>query len=93
MGNRLDDCGHGWFNVRIIAYVFLTQVVLANKGDIDAVFSYIHSQSMFGPLFTFSPSQGIVRPGGYQAVKVSLEIRKIANVCMNMKYQNKEFYS
>lgn len=46
------------------------EVVLVNKGDIDAVYSYIQSQSMFGPLFTFTPSQGIVRPGGYQALKV-----------------------
>ena len=52
------------------------QVVLANKGDIDAVFSYIHSQSMFGPLFTFSPSQGIVRPGGYQAIKVCFNLSR-----------------
>ena len=56
--------------------VFSRQVVLANKGDIDAVFSYIHSQSMFGPLFKFSPSQGIVRPGGYQAVKVCSSVSK-----------------
>jgi hypothetical protein len=69
------------------------QVVLANKGDIDAVFSYIHSQSMFGPLFTFSPSQGIVRPGGYQAIKV-LYLTELLNVTyFGPKAQPQAYYS
>ena len=54
--------------------------VLANKGDIDAVFSYIHSQSMFGPLFTFSPSQGIVRPGGYKVSRFVLEQEELVDM-------------
>ena len=46
------------------------QVILANKGDIDAVFSYLPSETLFGQEFTFVPTQGIVRPGGYQAIQV-----------------------
>jgi hypothetical protein len=43
---------------------------LANKGDIDAVYSLLPSDTMFGPQFSFTPAQGIVVPGGYQAIQV-----------------------
>jgi len=46
------------------------QVVLCNKGDIDAVFQLLPSDTQFGPQFSFSPAQGIVIPGGYQAIQV-----------------------
>ena len=46
------------------------QVVLCNKGDIDAVFQLLPSDTQFGPQFSFSPAQGIVIPGGFQAIQV-----------------------
>ncbi|XP_057292027.1 hydrocephalus-inducing protein-like [Hydractinia symbiolongicarpus] len=46
------------------------EVVIANKGDIDAVFSYVPSNTLFGQQFSFSPSQGIVRAGDHQAVQI-----------------------
>jgi len=50
----------------------LFQVILANKGDIDAVYSLLPSDTLFGPQFKFLPSQGIVVPGSYQAIKVTV---------------------
>ena len=47
------------------------EVVLVNKGDIDAIFSVIPSNSLFGPKFTFNPSEGILMPDGHQAIKIS----------------------
>lgn len=46
------------------------QVILCNKGDIDAVFRLVLPNTQFGPQFSFYPSQGIVIPGGYQAIQV-----------------------
>ena len=48
----------------------LLQVILCNKGDIDAVFKLIPPNTQFGPQFSFTPAQGIVIPGGYQAIQV-----------------------
>lgn len=39
-------------------------------GDIDAVFKLLPSNTQFGPQFSFLPAQGIVIPGGYQAIQV-----------------------
>lgn len=49
--------------------IFL-QVILCNKGDIDAVFRLPLPNTQFAPQFSFYPSQGIVIPGGYQAIQV-----------------------
>ena len=43
---------------------------MKNVGDIDVVFSHVLSDSLFGQQFEFSPSEGIIVPGGYQAIKV-----------------------
>ena len=43
---------------------------MKNVGDIDAVFGYMPSESLFGQQFEFTPSQGIIVPGGYQAIQV-----------------------
>lgn len=47
------------------------EIVMANKGDIDAIFSVIPKSSIFGPCFSFNPSEGIVMPGGHQAIQVN----------------------
>ena len=46
------------------------EVVLANKGDIDAIFTLVPSQTLFGPKFNFNPSEGIVMPDGHQAIQI-----------------------
>ncbi|XP_055892829.1 hydrocephalus-inducing protein homolog isoform X5 [Biomphalaria glabrata] len=47
------------------------EIVLANKGDIDAIFSVSPNMTIFGPCFAFNPSEGIVMPGGHQAIQVA----------------------
>jgi hydrocephalus-inducing protein len=47
------------------------EVVLANKGNIDAIFSLVPSNTVFGPCFQFNPSEGIVMPDGHQAIQIT----------------------
>ncbi|XP_052230840.1 hydrocephalus-inducing protein-like isoform X4 [Dreissena polymorpha] len=49
------------------------EIVMANKGDIDAIYSVIPNQTVFGPCFQFNPAEGIVMPGGHQAIQVSFQ--------------------
>ncbi|XP_041375521.1 hydrocephalus-inducing protein homolog [Gigantopelta aegis] len=53
-----------------IGSVHMYEVVLSNKGNIDAIFSVIPRTSIFGPCFQFNPAEGIVMPGGYQAIQI-----------------------
>ncbi|XP_033896012.3 hydrocephalus-inducing protein-like [Acipenser ruthenus] len=47
------------------------EAILSNKGDIDAIFSLVPPSSALGSCFSFNPSEGVVLPGGYQAIEVS----------------------
>ena len=47
------------------------EVILANKGDIDAIFNLIPMNTVFGPCFNFNPSEGIVMPDGHQAIQIT----------------------
>ncbi|XP_035679087.1 LOW QUALITY PROTEIN: hydrocephalus-inducing protein homolog [Branchiostoma floridae] len=47
------------------------EVVLANKGDIDAIFSILPNNTHFGLCFTFNPTEGIVLPDGHQAIQIT----------------------
>lgn len=49
------------------------EIIMANKGDIDAIYSVIPNQSVFGPCFSFNPAEGIVMPGGHQAIQVAFK--------------------
>ena len=46
------------------------EVCLVNQGDIEAPFTFVPSTSLFGPNFTFAPSQGTIQPGKLQAIQV-----------------------
>ena len=46
------------------------EIVLENKGDIEAVYSLEPSDSLFGPKFTFAPSSGVLHPGQLQGIQV-----------------------
>lgn len=46
------------------------EIILANHGDIDAIYSVLPKRSIFGPCFQFDPSEGIVMPGGHQAIAI-----------------------
>ncbi|KAL5021171.1 hypothetical protein ScPMuIL_000326 [Solemya velum] len=46
------------------------EIVMANKGDIDAIYSLLPKSSIFGPCFQFNPAEGIIMPGGHQAIQI-----------------------
>ncbi|KAM5262598.1 hydrocephalus-inducing protein homolog [Ctenodactylus gundi] len=47
------------------------EAVLSNKGRIDALFHVIPPSSALGTCFVFIPREGIIEPGGVQAVQIS----------------------
>ena len=49
------------------------EFVLANKGDLDAIFTIMPKMSIYGPCFHFCPTESVVAPGGYQAVHVTFK--------------------
>jgi len=49
-------------------------VILQNKGDIEGVYSLVPPSSLFGPKFSFAPSNGVLQPGRLQAIQVCLHV-------------------
>ncbi|CAM9813667.1 unnamed protein product, partial [Bubo scandiacus] len=47
------------------------EVILFNKGAIDAVFSLIPPATALGSCFTFLPQEGIILPDGLQVIRIS----------------------
>ena len=46
------------------------EVVMENKGDIEAEYSLVKPDSLFGPKFSFDPSKGVLYPGQLQVIQV-----------------------
>uniref|UniRef100_H2ZTJ9 Uncharacterized protein n=1 Tax=Latimeria chalumnae TaxID=7897 RepID=H2ZTJ9_LATCH len=49
--------------------------ILANKGDINAIFRLIPSSTALGCCFIFTPSDGLLLPGGHQTIVITFESR------------------
>ncbi|CAM5150043.1 unnamed protein product [Eretmochelys imbricata] len=47
------------------------EAILYNKGAIDALFNLIPPSTALGACFTFDPKEGIILPGGLQAIQIS----------------------
>ncbi|XP_037371987.1 hydrocephalus-inducing protein homolog isoform X2 [Talpa occidentalis] len=54
-----------------VGSVHCYEAVLSNKGSIDALFNVVPPTSALGSCFVFSPKEGIIEPGGVQAVQIS----------------------
>ena len=67
LGSSLETC------VGLFGYLF--QIILANKGDIDAGFEYVATETLFGKQFIFIPDCGVVKAGDYQAIQVNICLR------------------
>ena len=63
------------------------EVVLANKGDIDAIFSLIPTNTVFGPCFHFNPSEGIVMPEGHQAIQITFSSAVLGDFKEEFQFQ------
>ncbi|XP_021264314.1 hydrocephalus-inducing protein homolog isoform X3 [Numida meleagris] len=48
------------------------EVILFNKGPIDALFHMVPPTTALGSCFTFVPREGLVPPGGLQHIRISL---------------------
>ena len=71
-------------------FVFSThtyEVVLANKGDIDAIFSLLPSNSVYRPCFQLNPTEGIVMPEGYQAIQIAFSSRIVGEFVEEFHFQ------
>lgn len=53
------------------------EVVVANKGYIDAIFNVVLPPTRIGKCFQFEPNEGLISPGGYQAVNIVLTASKL----------------
>jgi len=63
-------------------FIFSThsyELVLANAGPIDAIFTLIPPSTAQGRCFQFNPSEGILMPGGHQAVSVTFNCQVIGD--------------
>ena len=63
-------------------FVFSThsyELVLVNVGPIDAIFTLIPPTSAHGRCFQFNPAEGILMPGGHQAVSVIFSCQVIGD--------------
>ncbi|XP_043935458.1 hydrocephalus-inducing protein homolog [Protopterus annectens] len=49
------------------------EIILANKGEIDAIFSVVSPPTVFGQCFMFNPNEGIILPRGHQAMEVTFQ--------------------
>ena len=47
------------------------KVTLENRGEVETSYSLVKPDTLFGPKFTFTPHEGILQPGGLQAIEVS----------------------
>ncbi|XP_058530078.1 hydrocephalus-inducing protein homolog isoform X1 [Ochotona princeps] len=75
-GEGMGPKVHFNFELLDVGKVFLGSVhcyetILYNKGSIDALFHLIPPTSASGACFVFCPKEGIIVPGGVQAVQIS----------------------
>ena len=55
------------------------EVVLSNKGEIDAIFSSTDPKNEIENQFSFLPNEGILMPGGYQLIQISFDAKILGN--------------
>ena len=63
------------------------EVVLANRGDIDAIFTLQPRQTVFAPCFRFNPSEGIVMPEGHQAIQITFHSTMLGDFKETFSFQ------
>jgi len=76
------DTGH--------VFVFSThsyELVMTNVGPIDAIFTLTPPTTALGRCFQFNPSEGILMPGGHQAISVMFSCRVIGDFNEDFSFQ------
>ena len=80
------------FDILDIQNVFVNsahayEVILENKGAIEASFSLLPLTLLFGLNFTFAPSSGVIRPGKLQALQISFHSNELGEFDEEFKWQ------
>lgn len=55
------------------------EVILANKGYIDAIYTVNIPNTQFGKCFSFDPNEGLISPGCYQAITIAFSSIKLGD--------------
>lgn len=63
------------------------EIVMANKGDIDAIYTLVPLNTKFGKCFSFNPAESIVMPGAHQAIQVSFSSQTLGNFEEEFEFQ------
>ncbi|XP_078527074.1 hydrocephalus-inducing protein homolog isoform X2 [Lissotriton helveticus] len=63
------------------------EVILTNKGSIDAIFTLLPPSTALGSSFTFDPNEGIVLPGGHQAIQISFSTSILGEFNEEFKFE------
>jgi hydrocephalus-inducing protein len=63
------------------------EIILINNGDIDAIYSVMPTKTIFGPCFGFNPAEGIVMPGGHQAIQISFSSPYLGDFLEEFSFQ------
>ncbi|XP_069073573.1 hydrocephalus-inducing protein homolog [Pleurodeles waltl] len=63
------------------------EVILTNKGSIDAIFTLLPPSTALGSSFTFDPNEGIVLPGGHQAIQISFSTTILGEFNEEFKFE------
>ena len=52
---------------------------MSNRGFIDAIYSIGIPNSGFGKCFMFEPSESLISPNGFQAIRITFKSNKLGN--------------
>ena len=63
------------------------EIVMANKGDIDAIYTLMPSSTTFGKCFAFNPAESILMPGAHQAIQVKFSSATLGNFEEEFEFQ------
>ena len=63
------------------------EIVMANKGDIDAIYTLLPSKTTFGKCFSFNPAESILMPGAHQAIHVNFSSLTLGNFEEEFEFQ------
>lgn len=62
-----------------IGSIHVYEVILANKGFIDAIYSVGVPNTKFGKFFSFEPNEGLISPNSFQAISISFGSNKLGD--------------
>ncbi|XP_025031084.1 hydrocephalus-inducing protein-like [Python bivittatus] len=62
------------------------EAILSNQGAIDALFNLMWPSTVLGACFTFQPSEGIIVPGGHQAIHITFSSTVLGHFFEEFKF-------